>query len=77
MDENKEKFLVPLGDHIFKHKKQFVLRTTLVVDKSVYQRFLLQRSQQIPIDCLLEKALNYANEVKLPDFKASDGWLEK
>ena len=58
-------FLAALGD-----KKKIVVRTMRQI-----KQFLLQRSQQIPVDGLLrnEKAFNYAKEFNLPDFKASDG----
>ena len=49
------------------------------VDKAVFNRFSLQRSQNVPIDrpILKEKALQLAKSFNFPTFKASDGWLDK
>ena len=47
------------------------------IDKAVYQRFLVIRSQQVPINgmVLKEKSIEYAKELGKPEFKASDDWL--
>ena len=49
------------------------------VDKAILKWFCLQRSQHIPIDgtMIKEKALVFAEKFNLPNFKASDGWLNK
>ena len=49
------------------------------VDKAVLKWFSLQRSQNIPIDgtMIKEKALFFAEKFNLPNFKASDGWMDK
>lgn len=76
--KNKDKLLAALGETSSQTKK---LRSCEYeeIDKAVYQWFILQRSQQIPIDgaMIKEKALSYAKEFQFRDFKASDGWMEK
>ena len=49
------------------------------VDKALFEWFVLQRSQNIPIDgsMIQEKRLLFAEKLEIPDFKASDGWLDK
>ena len=49
------------------------------VDKALCEWFDLQRSQNIPIDgsIIQEKGLLFAEKLEIPDFKASDGWLDK
>ena len=49
------------------------------VDKALCEWFVLQRSQNIPIDgsIIQEKGLLFAEKLEIPDFKASDGWLDK
>ena len=49
------------------------------VDKALFKWFTVQRSQNIPIDgnLLKAKALSFAENFNCPDFKASEGWLEK
>ena len=76
--KNKEKLLTALQE-TSSHTKKLRSCDYEEVDKAVYQWFTLQRSQHIPIDCAMikEKALFYAEKFKFPDFKASDGWLEK
>ena len=48
-------------------------------DKALFEWFVLQRSQNIPIDgsMIQEKGLFFAKKSEIPDFKASDGWLDK
>ena len=49
------------------------------VNKALFEWFVLQRSQNIPIDesMIQEKGLLFAEILEIPDFKASDGWLDK
>ena len=49
------------------------------VDKALFEWFVLQRSQNIPIDgsIIQEKGLFFSEKLEIPDFKASDGWLDK
>ena len=49
------------------------------VDKALFEWFVLKRSQNIPIDgsMIQEKGLFFAEKLEIPDFKASDGWLDK
>ena len=49
------------------------------VGKALFEWFVLQRSQNIPIDgsMIQEKGLFFAEELEIPDFKVSDGWLDK
>ena len=49
------------------------------VDRALFEWFVLQRSQNIPIDesMIQEKGLFFAEKLEIPDFKASDGWLDK
>ena len=49
------------------------------VDKALFECFVLQRSQNIPIDgsMIQEKGLFLAEKLEIPDFKASDGWLDR
>ena len=44
------------------------------VDKALFEWFVLQRSQNIPIDgsMIQEKGLFFAEKLEIPDFKASD-----
>ena len=48
-------------------------------DMALFEWFVLQRSQNIPIDgsMIQEKGLSFAEKLEIPDFKASDGWLDK
>ena len=47
--------------------------------KALFKWFVLQRSQNIPIDgsMVQEKGLFFAEKFEIPDIKASDGWLDK
>ena len=49
------------------------------VDKALFEWFVLQRSQNIPIDrsMIQEKGLFFAEKLEIPDFKGLDGWLDK
>ena len=49
------------------------------VSKALFEWFVLQRSQNIPIDgsMIQEKVLFFAEKLEIPDFKVSDGWLDK
>ena len=48
-------------------------------DMALFEWFVLQRSQNIPIDgsMIQEKRLLFAEKLEIADFKASDGWLDK
>ena len=71
--KNKEK--------IFKHLKKVLqaLRSHVVVNKALFERFVLQRSQNIPIDrsVIQGKGLFFAEKLENSDFKALYGWLDK
>ncbi|XP_067661534.1 uncharacterized protein [Haliotis asinina] len=47
------------------------------INKLTYSWFLAARSQQLPISgpILKERALQFASQLDISDFKASDGWL--
>ena len=76
--KNKEKFFQALEESAPSTKK---LRGCQYekVDKALFDWFVLQRSQNIPIDgsMIQEKGLFFAENMEIPDFKASDGWLDK
>ena len=76
--KNKEKFFQALEESAPSTKK---LRGCQYekVDKVLFEWFVLQRSQNIPIDgsMIQEKGLFFAKKLEIPDFKASDGWLDK
>ena len=48
------------------------------VDKAVYKWFTSTREQNLPIGGHItrEKALDFAKELYITDFKASEGWLD-
>ena len=76
--KNKEKFFQALEEGVPSTKK---LRGCQYekVDKALFEWFVLQRSQNIPIDgsMIQEKGLFFSEKLEIPDFKASDGWLDK
>ena len=76
--ENKEKIFQALEESAPNTKK---LRGCQYekVDKALFEWFVLQRSQNIPIDgsMIQEKGLFFAEKLEIPDFKASNGWLDK
>ena len=47
------------------------------VDRTIYNWFIDNRSQEIPIDGVIikEKALEFAKELGFTELKASDYWL--
>ena len=49
------------------------------VDKAILKWLSLQRSQNVPIDgtMIKEKVLFFAEKFNSPNFKASDGWMDK
>ena len=49
------------------------------IDQALYKWFILQRSQNVPVDggLLKEKAMQFAESFESKNFKASDGWLDK
>ena len=49
------------------------------VGKTLFEWSVLQRIQNTPIDgsMIQEKGLFFAQKLEIPDFTASDGWLEK
>ena len=49
------------------------------LDQAVYKYFLNLRSQNIPVSgpILKEKAMAYARQLNISDFKGSDGWLDR
>ena len=65
--KNKEKFFQALEESAPSAKK------------ALREWFVLQRSQNIPIDgpMIQEKGLFSAKKLEIPDFKALDGWLDK
>ena len=74
--KNKEKLLSALEKSSCKRRK--IRESNYAdVDNVVFKWFLSQRSKSIPIDGTLikEKAIKYAKELRITDFKASDGWL--
>ena len=48
-------------------------------DQALYKWFVKVREQEIPINglALKEKALKYAEELGIDDFKASNGWFDR
>ena len=83
------KTLFQLGlktEKIFQALRESAPRTTKLRDcqykkvyKALFEWFVLQRSQNIPIDgsMIQEKRLFFAEKLEIHDFKASDGWLDK
>ena len=65
-----EKFKVPKNTCAGKHDS---------IDKAVYKCFMNAREQNVPIGgyIIREKALDFAKELNITDFKASDGWLDR
>ena len=49
------------------------------LNKAVHKRFLILRSENVPISgpMLKEKALEFAGVLNIKGFQASEGWLEK
>ena len=49
------------------------------IDKAVYKWFINARERNVPISGLIirEKALDFAKQFNVPDFKASEGWLDR
>ena len=49
------------------------------IDKAVYKWFVNARERNVPISgqIIREKALDFAKQFNEPDFKASEGWLDK
>ena len=76
--KNKEKFFQALEESAPSTKK---LRRCQYekVDKALFEWFLSQSSQNMPIDgsMIQEKGLFFAKKLEIPDFKTSDGWLDK
>ena len=76
--KNKEKLFTALEKSSNKRKK--VRESNYPdIENIVFKWFLSQRGTSIPIDgtFIKEKAMKYAKELGAPDFKASDGWLER
>ena len=48
------------------------------IDKAVYKWFMNARERNVPISghILREKALEFAKQFNVTDFKASEGWLD-
>ena len=74
---NKEKFFQALEESAPSTKKICGCQLKKV-DKALFDWFVLQRSQNIPVDgsVIQEKGLFFAKKLET-DFKASDGWLDK
>ena len=76
--KNKEKIFQALEESARRTKK---LRDCQYekVDKALLESFVLQKSQNIPIDGSMtqEEGLFFAEKLEIPDFKVSDGWLDK
>ena len=49
------------------------------IDKAVYKWFINARERNVPIGgyIIREKALDFAKELNITDFKASDGWVDR
>ena len=49
------------------------------LDQAMYKYFLNVRSHNIPVSgpMLKEKAMAYARQLQIADFKGSDGWLDR
>ena len=76
--KKKEKFFQALEESAPSTKRLRVSQYKKV-DKALFEWFVLQRSQSIPIDesMIQGKGLFFAKKLEIPDFKASDGWLDK
>ena len=59
--------------------KRIRLSSNVDINEQVWQWFTAARAKHIPVSgpILQEKARNIAKELQQPDFKASNGWLEK
>ena len=49
------------------------------IDRAVYKWFMNARERNVPIGgyIIRERALDFAKELNITDFKASDGWLDR
>ena len=76
--KNKEKNFQALKESAPSTKKLRVCQYEKV-NMALFECFVLQRNQNIPIDgsMIQEKRLFFAEKLEIPDFKASDGWLDK
>ena len=76
--KNKEKIFQALEESAPRTKK---LRGCQYekVNKALLESFVLQKSQNIPIDGSMaqKKGLFFDEKLDIPDFKVSDGWLDK
>ena len=75
--KNKEKLFAALLETSSNKRKKIRESNYADVDNVVFKWFLCQRSKSIPIDgtFIKEKAMTYAKELGVTNFKASDGWL--
>ena len=76
--KNKEKLFQALAESAPSTKKLRGFQYEKVY-KTLFEWFVLQSSQNIPMDgpMIQEKGLSFAKKLEIPNFKASDWWLEK
>ena len=76
--KNKEKIFQALEESAPRTKKLSGCQYEKV-DKALLESFVLQKSQNIPIDGSMaqKKGLFFDEKLDIPDFKVSDGWLDK
>ena len=60
-------------------RKNFIKSDNKDLDEAVFNWFKNVRSSNIPVNgnAIKEKALSLAKSLKLTDFRASDGWINK
>jgi hypothetical protein len=77
---NREEVFVATGSEGCDSRKRLNVRiSNSAVDDGVWRWFKVARSANIPVSgpLLQEKTLQFATALKLNDFKASNGWLQK
>ena len=75
--KNKDKYFAALEEGSSTKRKKLRQGDHVDLDKIVFKWFLNVRSQNVTLsgDIVQQKAANYAKELGIEDFQASDGWL--
>ena len=73
--KNKDKIFAALEPH----QKKVHQGENPELDETLFKWFVAKRSQKVSLDgsILNEKTRDFTKELKLTEFKASDGWLDK
>ena len=78
--KNSENIIQAIQNNFSKSRKRLKVTThESSIDKAVWLWFQKARSMRIPISgpIIHEKALKFAKELNLTEFKASNGWLQR